>query len=186
MLERMFRLSERGSDVRTEVVAGLATFMTMAYIIFVNPAILAAGGVPFSAAVTATCIAAAAATLIMGLATNYPFALASGMGLNAFLVFGVILAMGLPWQVGMAVVFIEGIIILLLVLTGLREAVMHAIPLSLKQAIGVGIGLGFVSYTLIKMARGKFREVHPLLYVVSVAFAVTFVIHWINGLFGSL
>lgn len=141
MLERMFRLSERGSDVRTEVVAGLTTFMTMAYIIFVNPAILSAAGIPFGGAVTATCLAAAAATLIMGLMTNYPFALASGMGLNAFLVFGVIIAMGLPWQVGMAVIFIEGIIILLLVLTGLREAVMHAIPLSLKQAIGVGIGL---------------------------------------------
>ena len=141
MLEKIFRLAERGTDIRTEILAGTATFMTMAYIIFVNPAILSAAGIPFTGAVTATCLAAAAATLIMAFSTNYPFALASGMGLNAFLVFGVIIGMRLPWQVGMAVISIEGVIILLLVLTGLREAVMHAIPLSLKQAIGVGIGI---------------------------------------------
>ncbi len=174
----MFRLSERGTDVRTEVVAGLATFMTMAYIIFVNPAILSAAGIPFDGAVTATCLAAAAATLLMALTTNYPFALASGMGLNAFLVFGVIIGMQLPWQVGMAVIFVEGIIILLLVLTGLREAVMHAIPLSLKQAIGVGIGI-FIA--LIGLNQGGIIRPAPVTVVTLGDFTQPYVIVALSG-----
>ena len=174
----MFRLSERGTDVRTEVVAGLATFMTMAYIIFVNPAILSAAGIPFDGAVTATCLAAAAATLLMALTTNYPFALASGMGLNAFLVFGVIIGMQLPWQVGMAVIFVEGVIILLLVLTGLREAVMHAIPLSLKQAIGVGIGI-FIA--LIGLNQGGIIRPAPVTVVTLGDFTQPYVIVALSG-----
>lgn len=141
MLERCFRLKARGTDVRTEVIAGLTTFMTMAYIIFVNPGILEAAGLPRVPTVAATALAAAIPTLLMGFLTNYPFALASGMGLNAVLAYSVVQSMGLPWQTAMGIVFVEGAIITLLVLTRVRQSIMHAIPMSLKQAIGVGIGL---------------------------------------------
>ncbi len=140
MLSRFFRLKENNTNVRTEVIAGATTFMTMAYIIFVNPAILQSAGMPFTATVAATCIGAAIPTLAMGLVTNYPFALAAGMGMNSAVV-SFALSRGLPWQQAMGVIVIEGLLIFLLVLVGLREAVMRAIPMSLKRAIGVGIGL---------------------------------------------
>ncbi len=138
-----FKFDERGTDLRTEIVAGVTTFMTMAYIIFVNPGILSAAGVPFEGAATATALGAAIMCISMGLITNRPLALASGMGLNAVLTFSVIgfQQANVPWQVGMGVILLEGLVILALVLTGLREAVMEAIPLNLKRAIGVGIGL---------------------------------------------
>ncbi len=149
MLERLFRLSENRTTVKTEVIAGFTTFMTMAYIIFVNPAILNFSGIPdlkdmgpgFAPTLAATCLAAGLLSIAMGLVTNYPFALASGMGLNAVVAFQFIVGMKLPWQAAMGVIFIQGLIITLLVITGLRESVMNAIPLSLKRAIGVGIGL---------------------------------------------
>lgn len=142
-MESFFKFKERGTDLKTEIISGVATFMTMAYIIFVNPGILSAAGVPFGGAVTATALGAALMCIMMGLISNRPFALASGMGLNAVVAFTVIGAAqaNVPWQVGMAVIFVEGLVILALVLTGLREAVMHAIPTDLKRAIGVGIGL---------------------------------------------
>lgn len=140
-LGTFFKLSAYGTDVRTEIIAGLATFMTMSYIIFVNPAILVEAGIPFAPAVAATALCAGLATLIMGLYSNYPFALAAGMGLNAALVFGLVKGAGVSWQVAMGVIFIEGVLVLLFVLTGLREAVFGAIPTNLKRAIGVGIGL---------------------------------------------
>ncbi len=142
-LESVFSLKKRGTNVRTEIAAGITTFLTMCYIVFVNPAILAAAGVPFTAATTATAIGAAVVSILMGLVTNRPLALASGMGFNAMLAFSVIgfQQARVPWQVGMAVVAAEGIIILILVLSGLREAVMNAIPLNLKRGIGAGIGL---------------------------------------------
>ncbi|HOS10775.1 MAG TPA: NCS2 family permease [Candidatus Aminicenantes bacterium] len=142
-LESVFSLKKRGTNVRTEIAAGITTFLTMCYIVFVNPAILAAAGVPFTAATTATAIGAAVVSILMGLVTNRPLALASGMGFNAMLAFSVIgfQQARVPWQVGMAVVVAEGIIILILVLSGLREAVMNAIPLNLKRGIGAGIGL---------------------------------------------
>ncbi|MRR11323.1 NCS2 family permease, partial [bacterium] len=142
-MEKFFKFGERGTNLRTEVIAGFATFMTMAYIIFVNPGILSAAGVPFAGAATATALGAALMCICMGIFTNRPFALASGMGLNAVVTFSVIgfQQANVPWQVGMAVIFVEGLVILLLVLTGLREAVMNAIPIDLKRAIGVGIGL---------------------------------------------
>ncbi|MDZ4181109.1 MAG: NCS2 family permease [Coriobacteriia bacterium] len=153
-MEAFFKFKERGTDLRTEVIAGIVTFMTMAYIIFVNPGILsamfgeqAADWIP--ALATATTLGAALMCLIMGFVTNRPLALASGMGLNAVVAFGIVLGAGVPWQVGMSVVFVEGIIILLLVLTGLREAIMNAIPHDLKRAIGVGIGL-FISFIGLK------------------------------------
>ena len=105
-LEKQFRLKECGTDVKTEVMAGITTFMTMAYIIFVNPGILSAAGMPFGAVMTATCLSAAIATYLMAFMANYPIALASGMGLNAFFAFGVVLGMGISWEVALAAVFI--------------------------------------------------------------------------------
>jgi adenine/guanine/hypoxanthine permease len=137
----MFRLAERGTTARIETLGGVATFLTMSYILFVNPAILSAAGVPFEAVAVATALAAAITTLAMGLATNLPFALAPGLGINAVVAFDVILGRGLPWQVGMSIIVIEGLIAVVLVLLGLRGAIMRAVPLALKLAIGVGIGL---------------------------------------------
>ncbi|PLS77885.1 MAG: NCS2 family permease [Chloroflexi bacterium] len=147
-LARHFRFAERNTDLRTEVLGGITTFFVMAYIIFLNPTILTLnrGAEPplvpaFGALVTATCLAAAIATIAMGLYTNYPFAAASGLGLNAVVAFDLIATRGLPWQAAMGVIFIEGLLITLLVLTGFREAVLNAVPLTLKRAISVGIGL---------------------------------------------
>src|ERR687894_8494 len=136
-----FRLRERGTSARTEALGGVATFLTMSYIVFVNPAILSAAGVPLGAVIVCTALAAAVTTAAMALATNLPFALAPGLGINAVVAFDIILGRGLPWQVGMAVVVIEGLIAVVLVLAGLRTAIMEAVPLSLKLSIGVGIGL---------------------------------------------
>jgi adenine/guanine/hypoxanthine permease len=149
VLERYFGLARHGATVGGEVRGGLTTFMVMAYIIFVNPAILSFSGIPalqgqgppFAATQAATCLVAGALTIAMGLATNYPLALASGMGLNAVVAFQLIAGMKLPWQAAMGVVFLEGIAITILVLTGFREAIMDAIPVALKRAISVGIGL---------------------------------------------
>jgi len=142
-LKTAFDLERRGTTVRTEIEAGFTTFLTMCYIIFVNPGILSAAGVPFAAATTATALGAAVISVLMGLVSNRPLALASGMGFNAMLAFSVIgfQQAHVPWQVGMAAVFVEGLIILALVLTGLRGAIMNAIPLNIKRAIGAGIGL---------------------------------------------
>jgi adenine/guanine/hypoxanthine permease len=145
-LDSFFKLAQRGTDVGTEVRAGLTTFMVMAYIIFVNPNILSGGplaeaGPPFIPVAVATALAAGILTIAMGLATNYPFALAAGLGLNAVVAFELILTRGFTWQQAMAVIIWEGLIILVLVLTGLREAIMNAIPMNLKRAIAVGIGL---------------------------------------------
>ncbi|MDP8970533.1 MAG: NCS2 family permease [Actinomycetota bacterium] len=142
-LERTFRLSQRGTTVRTEVLAGVTTFMTMAYILFVNPQILGSGprGLPFGSVLTVTALVAGVMTIAMGLAANYPFAVASGLGLNAVVAFQLVAGEGLTYPEAMGVVVTEGLVITVLVLTGLREAVLNAIPLELKKAIGAGIGL---------------------------------------------
>ena len=137
----MIKLDLSGTTLGREVRAGLTTFAAMAYIVAVNPLILADAGMPREAVVAATCLAAACGSILMGLLTNYPFAMAPGMGLNAFFSYTVVLGMGLSWQGALAAVFISGLIFLLLTLTGLREALINAIPLSLKSAISVGIGL---------------------------------------------
>jgi len=145
---RYFKIKERNTTVRTEIVAGITTFMTMAYIIFVNPAILSSGGatgIPFEAAIIATCIGAGIMSVLMGVLTNTPFALASGMGINAVVVFTIVFGLGLSWQQAMGIIVIEGIIVTILVLTGLRSMIMRAIPMGLKYAIGVGIGL-FIAF----------------------------------------
>ena len=124
-LERQFKLSERKTDVRTEVIAGITTFMTMGYIIFVNPGLLSKTGMPFGALMVSTCLAAALATVLMAFMANYPIALASGMGLNAFFVFSVVLGMKISWEVALTAIFIEGILFILLTLTRVRESVVN-------------------------------------------------------------
>jgi adenine/guanine/hypoxanthine permease len=150
-LDRRFRLAGRGTTVRTEALGGLSTFLTMSYILFVNPAILSAAKMPVEAVAVATALAAAITTAAMALGTNLPFALAPGLGINAVVAFDIVLAQGNRWQVGMACIVIEGLLALALVLAGLRETVVEAVPDSLKLSIGVGIGL-FI--TLVGLRQG--------------------------------
>ena len=140
-LERYFDLAQRGTNVRTEVTAGLTTFLTMAYIAFVNPQILSDAGLPFDSVFVATCVAAALSTLLMGLYANYPIALAPGMGLNAFFAYGVVLGMGHTWQVALGAVFISGLLFLILSVLPVRRWIIEAIPQGQKLAIAAGIGL---------------------------------------------
>jgi adenine/guanine/hypoxanthine permease len=152
-LDRFFHVSERGSTLRTEIIAGIATWLTMAYILFVNPTILGflgipgleKQGLPFDQVLTVTALVAGVATIAMGLYANYPFALAAGLGLNAFVAFGLVAGHGLSFPDAMGVIVAEGLLITALVLTGLREAIMNAIPMDLKRAIGIGIGL-FIAF----------------------------------------
>jgi AGZA family xanthine/uracil permease-like MFS transporter len=138
---RFFALDARQTTLRREVLGGVATFLTMSYIVFVNPAILSSAGLPFNAVAVATALAAAGFTIIMGLATNLPFALASGLGINAVVAFDIVLGRHVSPEVGMACIVLEGALAVILVLVGLREAIVRAVPSSLKLAIGVGIGL---------------------------------------------
>jgi len=144
-LERTFKLKENGTDVKTEVLAGITTFMTMAYIIFVNPAILSDAGMPFNGVFIATIAGAILGTVMMALLTNYPFALASGMGLNAFFTYSVVIGMGISWQTALGIVFIEGIIFIILSVTPVREMIVNFMPMGLKTGISCGIGL-FIAF----------------------------------------
>ncbi|HPB41765.1 MAG TPA: NCS2 family permease [Sphaerochaeta sp.] len=144
-MDKFFKITERKSTVRTEVIAGITTFLTMAYILVVNPGILSATGMEFSKVFSATAISSAIATLIMALMANLPFALAPGMGLNAFFAFSVVLGMGYSWQFALTAVFVEGIIFIILTFVNIREAIVNSIPANLKKAIGVGIGL-FIAF----------------------------------------
>ena len=145
MLEKLFKLSENKTDVKTEVLAGVTTFMTMAYILAVNPSILSAAGMDSGAVFTATALAAFVGTLLMAVLANYPFALAPGMGLNAYFAYTVVLGMGYKWEVALTAVFVEGIVFIVLSLTNIREAIFNAIPKNLKSAVSVGIGL-FIAF----------------------------------------
>lgn len=145
MLEKFFKLNENHTDVKTEVIAGITTFMTMAYILAVNPGIMEAAGMDRGAVFTATALASLVGTLLMALLANYPFALAPGMGLNAYFAYTVVLGMGYSWQTALTAVFIEGIIFIVLSLTNVREAIFNAIPKNLKAAVSVGIGL-FIAF----------------------------------------
>jgi AGZA family xanthine/uracil permease-like MFS transporter len=151
MLEQVFKLSENKTNVRTEVVAGITTFLTMAYIIFVNPAILAEAKMPFGAVFAATCVAAAIGCFLMAFLANYPIALAPGMGLNAYFAFGVVGGMGHTWQVALGCVFISGVIFFIISVLPIREWIVNAIPMSLKMAIAAGIGL-FLALIALKNA----------------------------------
>ena len=139
MLERLFRLKDNGTAVRTEVMAGLTTFLTMAYIILVNPTILADAGMPLAGAAAATCLAAAFGSIMMGLVANYPIALAPGMGLNAYFTYTVVKGMGIPWETALGCVFLSGVLFLLLTVSGVRRLIVGAIPASLYAAIAAGI-----------------------------------------------
>ncbi|WP_436869717.1 NCS2 family permease [Acinetobacter courvalinii] len=141
LLERLFKLSDNKTNFRTEVLAGVTTFLTMCYIIIVNPLILSETGMDHGAVFVATCLAAAIGCLVMGIIANYPIALAPGMGLNAYFTYSVCLGMGVPWQTALAAVFVSGIIFLAISFFKIREAIVNAIPMSLKFAIGGGIGL---------------------------------------------
>ncbi len=141
MLDSFFKLKEHGTNVKTEIIAGFTTFLTMGYIIFVNPDILAQAGIDRDAAFVATCLAAAIGTLLMGLIANYPIALAPGMGVNAFFTYTVVLGQGYTWQVALGAVFISGILFLILSVLPIREWIINAIPKSQKMAIAAGIGL---------------------------------------------
>ncbi|WP_374471164.1 NCS2 family permease [Phenylobacterium sp.] len=151
MLDRFFQLSERGTSVRTEVLAGLTTFLTMAYIVLVNPAILGQAGMPVAGVAAATCLAAAVGCFLMGFLANYPIALAPGMGLNAYFAFTVVGAMGVPWQTALGLVFISGVAFLLLTFAGVRQLIVSAIPKSLFAAIAAGIGL-FIAFIGLRSA----------------------------------
>ncbi|MDV7104993.1 NCS2 family permease [Vibrio sp. TH_r3] len=141
MLERLFKLSENNTDVRTEVIAGITTFLTMAYIIFVNPAILSETGMDRGSVFVATCLAAAIGCFIMGIVANYPIAQAPGMGLNAFFTYSVVFGMGYTWQVALAAVFVSGLLFILLSIFKIREWIINSIPMSLRTGISAGIGL---------------------------------------------
>ncbi|HHY76281.1 MAG TPA: NCS2 family permease [Firmicutes bacterium] len=175
-MEKIFKLKENGTDVRTEVLAGVTTFMTMAYIIFVNPDILSATGMPFGAVMTATVLAAGLTTILSGFLSNYPYALASGMGLNAFFAFTVAAKAG--WEAALGVVFLEGVIFFILSVTGAINSIDRAIPKTLKRAVGVGIGLfialiGFNNAGLIQaspatlITRGNLTDKGPALAIIG-------------------
>src|SRR5579859_3872297 len=157
-LERMFNLSKSGSNVRTEFVAGLTTFLTMVYIVFVNPQILGNAGMDASAVFVATCIAAAVSTLVMALFANYPIALAPGMGLNAFFAFTVVLTYKFTWQQGLAAVFCSGVLFFLISVFRIRQYVIESIPHNLKLAVSAGVGL-FLA--IIALEESKIVVAHP-------------------------
>jgi AGZA family xanthine/uracil permease-like MFS transporter len=144
-MEKLFKLADHKTDFKTEILAGLTTFLTMAYILIVNPLILSDAGMDFGALFTATALSSAIATLVMAFTANLPFALAPGMGLNAFFAYTVVLGMGYSWQFALTAVFLEGIIFILLTILNVREAIINCIPTNVKKAISVGIGL-FIAF----------------------------------------
>ena len=166
MLNKVFKLRENNTNVKTEITAGITTFMTMAYILAVNPSILGQAGMDTTAVLLATCIASFIGTACMALMANMPFALSAGMGLNAFLTYTVVLGYGYSWQVALLAVFIEGIIFILLSLTKVREAIFNAIPLSLKHAVSVGIGL-FIAFIGLQNAGISVGNASTLVSIVS-------------------
>jgi AGZA family xanthine/uracil permease-like MFS transporter len=151
MLERVFGLKAQGTNVRTEVLAGVTTFMTMAYIVVVNPAILGEAGMPVAAVAAATCLAAGFGSILMGLIANYPLALAPGMGLNAYFTYTVVKGMGVPWEVALGCVFLSGVAFLVLTLVGVRQMIVAAIPKPLFSAVAAGVGL-FIAFIGLKEA----------------------------------
>ncbi|WP_205609914.1 NCS2 family permease [Noviherbaspirillum galbum] len=161
-MEKWFRLKEQGTDVKTELLAGLTTFLTMAYIIFVNPAILGDAGMPKDAVFVATCLAAALGTLVMGLYANYPIALAPGMGLNAYFAYGVVKGMGYTWEAALGAVFISGMLFIAISLLRIREMIVNGIPHSIRTAITAGIGL-FLA--IISLKNAGIIAAHPATFI---------------------
>ena len=193
-VDQYFGISEHDSSIKTEIIAGLTTFMTMAYIIIVNPLILSTAGMDYKAVFVATCLAAAVTTLFMGVIAKKPFAMAAGLGLNSVVAFGVILTMNQSWQIAMGLIFIEGFLVFLLVLTNFREMVMHAIPPSLKMSIGVGIGM-FISFIGFKLANIvidspenliKFGDINNPVFIVSIIGIVSIIVLMSRRVKGSI
>lgn len=190
--EKFFKLSENGTNARTEILAGITTFVTMAYILLVNPIVLKDAGLDQGAVFMATALASAIATLFMGVYANYPFALAPGMGLNAFFAYVMVGKMGIPWQTALGAVFLSGIIAVIVTLTGLRELLIRAIPLPLKHAVGAGIGL-FIAFIGFKNAGiiisnpdtfldlGNFRDPAVLLAAVGLIITAVLVAKGVKG-----
>jgi AGZA family xanthine/uracil permease-like MFS transporter len=198
-LDRFFKITERGSTVRTEILAGLTTWLTMAYILFLNPAIL--GTIPdnqgtllaFPQVLTVTALAAGVMTIAMGIYGRYPFAIAAGLGLNAFVTFTLVGQLGLTWPQAMGVIVIEGVVISILVLTGVREMILDAIPMDLKLAIGIGIGLflaiiGFVNGGIVVAGQGTVLTINPdlttlrvLVFLVTLALMAALVARNVRG-----
>lgn len=159
-----FKLEENGTDVKTEIIAGITTFFTMAYIIFVNPDILSQTGMDFNSVMVATCISGAIGSILIGLLSNYPFAQAPGMGLNAFFTFSVVFGLGYTWEQALAAVFISGVLFIVITISGIRQTVVESIPLFLKNAISAGIGLfiafvGFSNAGIIKVNQGPIIDI---------------------------
>lgn len=192
MLERLFKLSENRTNVRTEIIAGVTTFLTMAYIIFVNPAILSATGMDQGAVFVATCLAAAIGCFIMGFIANYPIAQAPGMGLNAFFTYSVVLGMGYTWQVALAAVFCSGVLFIILSLFKIREWIINSIPMALRTGISAGIGL-FLAFIALQNAKivvdnpatlvsvGDFTSLSPVLAAVSFFLTIGLVNRGVKG-----
>ncbi len=179
LLERIFKLSAHGTTVRTEILAGLTTFVTMAYIIFVQPAVLSAGGMDFGAVLAATCLSSAAFSIMMGLYANYPITLAPAMGENFFFSFVVVVAMGIPWDIALGIIFISAVLFFILSLFRVREQIINCIPPSFKAGIAVGIGIfiafiGLVYGGIVEkspggiLTLGKVKSVHVILPVAGV------------------
>ncbi len=166
MIEKLFHLKENKTNVKTEIMAGITTFMTMAYILAVNPSILGESGMDPTAVLLATCLASFIGTVCMALIANLPFALSAGMGLNAFFTYTVVFKFGYPWQVALLAVFVEGIIFILLSLTNVREAIFNAIPLTLKKAVSVGIGL-FIAFIGLQNAGLSVKNDSTLVSIVT-------------------
>ncbi len=189
--ERVFRLKEHGTNTRTEIMAGITTFMTMSYILAVNPAILADAGMDSGAVFTATIIASVIAMLVMAFVANMPFGLSAGMGLNAFFAYTVVLQMGMSWQFALTAVFIEGLIFIILSFTGFREAIFNAIPLNLKKAVSVGIGLfialiglvnaNIVGHGAVALELGNIASAEGLVFFLSLAIMIIMTARNIKG-----
>jgi AGZA family xanthine/uracil permease-like MFS transporter len=192
MFEKLFKLSENGTNVRTEIIAGLTTFLTMAYIIFVNPMILADAGMDHGAVFVATCLAAAIGCFIMGFVANYPIAQAPGMGLNAFFTYAVVMGMGYTWQVALAAVFVSGVIFIFLSIFKIREWIINSIPMSLRVGISAGIGLFLafialsnagivVSNPATKVSLGDITAIAPMLGALGFFITIALVHRGVKG-----
>jgi len=191
-LDRFFKLSEKKSDVKTEILAGMTTFIALAYIIFVNPNILADAGIPKEAAIASTIYSTALATMLMGAWANYPIAVAPGMGLNAFFAYYVVGVLHLSWQVALGAVFFSGILFLILTWGGIRQAIIRAVPMNLKFSIGVGIGL-FIAFIGLKDAGiivadkatfvtvGKLTAAEPLLACIGLVITAALMARNVKG-----
>ena len=192
MLERLFRIKESGTSIRREIVAGCTTFMTLSYIIFVQPALLSIAGMEPGAVMVATCLSSAGATILMAFMTNYPIALAPGMGINAYFVFSVCQGLNLEWEQALGIVFISGMLFVVLSFVGLRAAVMNALPSSLHNAIAVGIGL-FIAFIGLQMSGiitlhgatfvtlGNIHSKPVLIAIVGIFITLTLMAHRVKG-----